>query len=93
MKKLTSNKDIEMALELYQLNERVKVDKKRVNQLKDHFKTKVDAAAECAGLLITIDMSTRENVDKTTLRKILGGKAEQFISTTEIRSLKIRKAA
>ena len=93
MKTLRNEKDILLALELHQLNERSKADTKRMNEIKEHFKGKIDDAAKIGDLLITVSNQSRESVDKKLLISELGDKCKKFLKITEFKTLKITKLA
>lgn len=94
MKKCKSKTDKLLALELIELNERVKEDSKRVDELKTYFKAKIELGAmEFGDVLITVDKRTTESVDKKALVSALGDKAKEFMRQSVAKVLVARRIA
>ncbi len=94
MKYLKSARDVEMALELFQLSERIHKDEKRAKELREHFKGKLsDGTAICAGLTFNLESVDRECFDTKKLKIDFGKKLEPYISISTYRTLRVRKAA
>lgn len=94
MKQIRKQDDILKALELCQLDARIKQDSKRAQELRDYFKNKIkDGYAKAGSVEFAIKSIERESVDKRLLVATLGAKAKKFISKITYKTMTIKKVA
>lgn len=86
--------EIELALELWQLTERMRTDDKRASTLKKYFKKRFpeDCRIEFGSVSILLESCERTGLDKAQLEIALGeDKLAEFTKITKYRTIKVRK--
>lgn len=95
MKSSLTAPDIVLALELYQLRERIRADRARESELTSYFRSNLPVGTINLGQFeLSVDESTRSSLDKKALEQALGLDAlRKYEKQTLVKSLKIRKVA
>lgn len=91
---MSKKTDTELALELFQLTERIKGDTKRADELKNYFKGNLpDGTLRLGDFELNIDTATRTGLDKKAVQLELADRYEEFVTASTYRTIKLRRVA
>lgn len=95
MNNALSTDDIQLALELFQLTERIRTDTKRTEELKAYFKGNLpDGTLRLGPFELHLEEQTREALDRKALTAELGPeRIQRFVTMTTYRTLRLKKVA